>query len=496
MPASVMGERPDGPGVVVVIQWGPEVRLFSHSGLLTALMQEGWQVTVAAKIADADLRQQLPEGVALFPMLPERPTRVRERVGAVLDRAQRDRYGEVAAGRGVQPGRRGAARLGQGVVAMAARWECLYMALLAVERSMRRLRPGHEWRRLLVRSRARAVLVSDLRGYTIDGLLAAAATLRVPSVALVNSWKDINARMRLRTEHNAIGVWHECMRSEAVRLQPWLDPCRLHVVGCAHFAPLTRSEYVLPRGELLRRLALPAAARFLLFTGANPSRIPGDEQYVRLLIEAIETGTLPDDLFVVVRPNPQDTEGVLRKAALKLGGRVRVAVPDWQWNPKRDWNYARRADLVAYASLLTHAEMNVSVASTVTVECAITDLPVVNPLFHAPGAATGCSSAGEEWLGGFYRPARQTAAAIGVQNERELIQAAARFVGSREYGRENRERFVKEQLGVSPGRAVGAAVELICRTGLDRPARGCGHELSTEPDREPGAALRLPVATE
>ncbi len=465
------GSVRDPPGVLAVIQWGPEVRLFAHSGLLGQLAAEGCRVTVAAKIVDEDLRRQMPAGVELLPLCKERPIRLRTWVGNLLDRAHRDRHAR-GAGAGSSPRRgRVPALLAHGITSQAARRESLFQALLAVERRLRRVEGEPECRRVLADTGASVLLVSDLQGYPMDGLLASAAARGISSVALVNSWRDISPQMRLRAEHSFIGVWHENIRERALRLQPWLNPSRLLVMGCAHYDPLARPEYVMPRDELFRQLELPVGARFVLFTGANPSRIPGDAYYIRLLVEAIAAAELPDDLFIVVRPNPQDTTGELSRAVCTWGHRVKLSIPDWRWEPERDWNYARRADLVTYASLLHHASLNLSVASTVTVECAITDLPVVNPLFSATGAVTGRTSAREEWKAEFYRPVRETGAAQAVQDERELIRAVAGWLAEPGRGRPQRARLVREQLGVPPGLAAHVACDLVrsCRSPWGQP---------------------------
>src|SRR5207247_4379312 len=71
---------------------GSELRQFGHSGLFARLLDLGWRVVVAAKIADEDLKAQLDPRVEIMDLPFERlPFGLVHLTTALLDRSHAER---------------------------------------------------------------------------------------------------------------------------------------------------------------------------------------------------------------------------------------------------------------------------------------------------------------------------------------------------------------------------------------------------------------------
>jgi hypothetical protein len=73
--------------------------------------------------------------------------------------------------------------------------------------------------------------------------------------------------------------------------------------------------------------------------------------------------------------------------------------PRWEWDQSSDWCCPLQEDTLMWASAIRHSVLNVSVASTVTLEFAAFGRPVINPVFAA--------KANELFDSSFYGEARQ-----------------------------------------------------------------------------------------
>jgi hypothetical protein len=70
-------------------------------------------------------------------------------------------------------------------------------------------------------------------------------------------------------------------------------------------------------------------------------------------------------------------------AALGSCADAALLKPRWEWEPSSDWCCPLEEDALLWASAIGHAALNVSAASTVTLEFAAFGRPVINPVFVA-----------------------------------------------------------------------------------------------------------------
>jgi hypothetical protein len=101
------------------------------------------------------------------------------------------------------------------------------------------------------------------------------------------------------------------------------------------------------------------------------------------------------------------------------------------------------------------------VPSTVTVECAVADLPVVNIGFDLPGIVPLNGSIRTFWNADFYRLVRDTGAAALAETPDALVRLVARALADRAWGHTARAALVGRQLGVPPPGAAVAGAALI-----------------------------------
>jgi len=263
---------------------------------------------------------------------------------------------------------------------------------------------------------------------------------------------------RVTHRFDRIGVWNPIMRERFRQQNPLLPLDQVEIIGCAHFDVVATPTIA---AEVLSALKIDPARPFILFTASAPWVVPEEERYIRLLWEAIQNGTLPRYLQIVVRTNPMDRGLEIVERIKAISAEIIVAPPDWRWDQPINWCFQRPSDVSVYNTLLRTAGVNVSVPSTVTLECAIADLPVVNIGFEHGGTPPMNGSILKFWDADFYAEVRETSAATLAQSAEALIaqvQAALRDRGS---GRDQRAQLIAQQLGVAPGQSAAAAVKLI-----------------------------------
>ncbi len=174
-------------------------------------------------------------------------------------------------------------------------------------------------------------------------------------------------------------VWSELMAAELRRFYPDVTAERVHVVGSPQFDPYAVAGLTASRAELCEELGLDAGRPIICFTG-------GDE------------GTCPDDPFHLERCWPwphrawwpasrrwccagRPSIGANATTAVRRAHPELVeAVPQWRHEPGRGWGeaYPTMGDVRLLTSLTEVADVNVNMASTMSIDFALRDTPVVN----------------------------------------------------------------------------------------------------------------------
>jgi len=468
--------------ILCLFPLGSELRQFGHSGLFARLLDLGWRVIVAAKIADEDLRAQLDNRVVLTELPMERlPFGLTHLTTNVLDRAHAEcerrsgksgwQYGKLVGRNWKQRGLYTAqAVLGKvsSFSQAAQRWmgikeACAIRNLSSAkcEAFLRCVSPD-------------VILLNVPRCDALLPLLSTARARQIPLVLLYHTWKDVVAQGRVNFPFSRCGVWSEKMREELLRQNLGIDPRSVSLTGCGHFQCVGRADLLLPEREFREILGAKPDSRLIVFPASSPWMVPEEERYIHLLKGTVRNLGSIGEVQIVVRMNPMDETGRLAEVLRADAPEIIVLKPDWRWDKKRNWCFQRRSDQVLYNSLLNYSSACVGMPSTVTVECAVADVPIINIGFDLPGPAVQPGAVRKFWDADFYEEVRQSGAANLVAAPANLAAAVAEALAQPELSRQSRQQLLKRQLGIAPHAAVDAAVQVILescsRSGVAQPS--------------------------
>lgn len=240
-----------------------------------------------------------------------------------------------------------------------------------------------EWRALLRRERPAAVVSSTLtlctnRRPSLDlPPVVAARELGLPVGTLVQSWDNLSSKTAVLPPWlDRYWTWSETMSEELLDLNPRVRPERVRVVGSPQFDFHRRPELVEPRQTYLPGLGLDPRRPYVLYGAVTAKLQPCEPDTVVRLARRLRA-EMPD-VQLLVRLHPKDDgarwEPVRGDLAL-LGVMFQHAAPPVHMDlggfvPPRDFYRDQ-------VSTLAHAAVVLNIASTLTVDAAIMDRPVV-----------------------------------------------------------------------------------------------------------------------
>jgi hypothetical protein len=247
-------------------------------------------------------------------------------------------------------------------------------ALAALERSIPAWRPIVD----VLRDEAPdVVLVSPLvaaASEQVDWVKAARACGMRTAVG-VASWDNLTNKGLLRIQPDAVLVWNEAQRREAVDYHDTPAP-NVVVTGAQLFDRWFDRRASRDRAAFCRRAGLPDDRPYVLFTGSSVfiSRSDAEVAFVRRWLQALRASTDPlvRDANVLVRPHPYNCRAWETGPLAGLPG---VAVfPSRNYNPITE---EARADLF---DSLFHSSVVVGINTSAMIEAAIVGKPVCSIL--------------------------------------------------------------------------------------------------------------------
>ena len=206
--------------------------------------------------------------------------------------------------------------------------------------------------------------------------LVAAHELGIPCGMLVQSWDNLSTKAGvLPVWLDRYWTWSPRMTGELASLYPHLPSERFRVVGSPQFDFHRRAELRVGRAEHAAQVGLDPARPYVLIGTGTPKALPDEHLVVEELIDRLLAQR--SDLQVLLRLHPKDYSDRWEPLRARVGSRIVFRRPQTE----------RHVDLGGVESPLdfyrdqvndlAHAAVVVNCSSTLTVDAALLDRPVI-----------------------------------------------------------------------------------------------------------------------
>jgi hypothetical protein len=305
------------------------------------------------------------------------------------------------------------------------------------------------------------VVVSDIR------MIRRARAAGVPSVTFTQGWDNLTSKTIIGARPDELIVWNERMLEEAVELHGF-KPEQITVAGPPHFDPYFRHTGWTDRQSFLRSLGLDPDKRIVLYA-TSPMRYFTDSIAVtEMLVQAQEAGRFGPDVQLVIRLHPQVMEGADKDdlgAWERFRGRVYLDMPKGTTGLAADYTPAGTAHI---AQLLDASAVTINVASSMSIDAAIFDAPVVNLRFDAEPNRPYLKSVRRQYDTDHYKQVLRTNAVRLADSPEQLIGEVRRYLADPSLERAERADLVRTLCYRDDGQAGARVAEAITQIGAHR----------------------------
>ncbi len=293
--------------------------------------------------------------------------------------------------------------------------------------------------------------------------ILAAKSLGIPTVTFIFSWDNLTSKGRIAAPFDHFLVWSDLMRQELLRFYPEVSRDRVHVVGTPQFDPYDRDELLWSRDVFFAQVGADPSRPLICYSGGDSATCPEDPGHLRILLELIRNGGIEGRPQVLLRPTPVD-EGSRYNRVIEEFPEVLVARPEWIHSEAGGWSQVMPmpGDVQFLANLVAHSDLNINMASTMTLDFAIRDKPVVNIAFDvADPPPFGRPLWDFFYRFEHYRPVVELGAARFARSPEELAEHVNAYLSDPSLDRKARGAFVDLEVGVPGGTASQRIADVL-----------------------------------
>lgn len=304
-------------------------------------------------------------------------------------------------------------------------------------------------------------------------LLRAARRRCIPTVTTIKSWDVATTRGFTRVIADRLLVFNEINREEAIAIGDY-PPERIRIVGFPQFDIYTRREHLLPREAFFRQIGGDPARKLILYAVPGDFKNPYSHEILTALDQAIEEGRVRHPVQVLARFHPKypskaerlqrlkhfilDRPGTYFQAERLERGIDAPAAMAYQWT-------FTDHDLAHLANSLYHSDVTINTESTMSLDAAAFDRPVISIGFDGFHRLDYWRSLARNYRREHYRSVLETGGVRLAQSFDELIEYINMYLDDPTVDREGRARLRERVLfrldGRSAQRVAGAIHEML-----------------------------------
>lgn len=279
------------------------------------------------------------------------------------------------------------------------------------------------------------------------GLAKQARRRQVRFVGMVKTWDNLTSKGLLLVKPDALIVPNGVVAREAEALGD-LPAAKIFIGGVPQYDDYADPALRMSREEFAAAVGLDPAKKILLYAMGGIMNQDDPTGHLAILDEAIEAGRLPP-ATVILRAHPKYDIGVLGISRFKNvlfyqpGKKVVGTKGEWEFD---------REDVRILLNMLRHADVELNTGSTLSIESAIFDRPVVLAAFDSPKTRGYYHSVRHGLDVTHYRFVQATGGVARANGPEELVARVKEYLDDPTRDAAGRKRLVQELVG-EPGNA-------------------------------------------
>lgn len=303
---------------------------------------------------------------------------------------------------------------------------------------------------LFAEYRPDAVFLSNLFDEQEVHCLRAAKKFGVPSVGFINSWDKASGRCILRLLPDKLVVFNDIVKEEMMQYD-YVPEADIFVGGIPQYDPYFGVLPSVPREEFFRFLGCDPRTRLMLYAPVGAAFSDSDWDLIDAVHALRDQGAFGERISLLVRFPPNED---LNREEIAKRPWLAYDYPGVRFSAERgsDWDMTP-ADTRHLINTLYYMDVLVCFASSLSVDAAVFDKPVINVNFEVGKSRHLLKSPTQYYGTTHYQKALRTGGIRLADSPEELAALVRRYLADPALDREGRAKLAAEQCGFMDGKS-------------------------------------------
>lgn len=283
----------------------------------------------------------------------------------------------------------------------------------------------------------------------------------IPVLCLVESWDNFICKGPLSIIPDRMAVWNHGMVKEANELHNFPEE-NVEVVGVPQFDLYTDNRTFLDRQHFFETHGLDPGKKLITYAASTEGFIPDEPEIFEMVYRALQNDQRAMPVQVMLRLHPITSPALRDEYFRRFSGRPnlvvqrpgRVSTLHDGWDPS--WT-----DMVHLASTIYYSDVVVNIASTMAIDAAVLDKPVVAVAFGVPGKRTRSKYFDDIFDRSHYRKLAVTGGLHLVQSPEALVGAIRSYLANPAMDSAGRARLREQLCFQLDGQAGARAASVV-----------------------------------
>lgn len=276
--------------------------------------------------------------------------------------------------------------------------------------------------------------------------LRCAKRMGVKSISIVPSWDNLSSKGIIGERPDKIAVWGDVMKTEAIEIHDYHEDDIL-IAGAPQFDWCAHKELFKSRDEFCTEMGLDPKKKIICYGTITPKYFPHNTEIIEILADCIRRAVFSYPCQVLVRLHPQVVDDGIWSDKLSDYLALEKKYPFIRCDiPKvKKWNNITppdRADGLHLAELLYHSDVCLNPGSTLTVDAAIEDTPVIGIGFDGHKEKPYENSIRRWYDFTYYKPVIETGGVRIAHSKEDLVSLINAYLGNHSMDREGRKKII------------------------------------------------------
>ncbi len=299
------------------------------------------------------------------------------------------------------------------------------------------------------------LVVTGTPGFNIHDVhvLRSAKRLGISTATVMLSWDNLTSKGFMNGKPDHLLFWSSLMAKEAVDYHDFPKD-RIHATGAAQFDVYHKAKQSIDIRDWRKRNNIPPDSFLMLYGTINPGICGHEIDILKSIISKMRGLKLARKPYLWIRLHPQVVNGTWKSSLepfLQLKAEdVHVEIPPVT-ESRLDWDLPK-GDSLHLRNLIAASDLVITTSSTLSIDAACADTPIVNVFFDGRNVLPELSVARFKKYT-HYAKILETGGIYIADSVEQFAEAIKLYESNPDADRVGREAIVSQQLGKLDGKA-------------------------------------------